>query len=186
MPTNTAVSVENSNCIFDLNGATQTVGSLGSAPGSVVQLNGGTLVISGNQGSAIVQGDITGPGNLINRGTLRLVGNASLAFVGGFTNTGVLDVMTWNGVLPAGFVNQGVVLNRSQVVIRSLTNTNAQWAVSIDGYTGHNYQLQRCDQLGGGWVNIGASQPGAGATLQLGDSTNPVGTSGFYRVLVSP
>jgi len=186
LPTNTAVSLENSNCIFDLNGATQTVGSLGSAPGSVVSLNGGTLVISGNQGSAIVQGAITGPGNLINRGTLRLVGNASLSFVGGFTNTGVLDLMTWNGVLPAGFVNQGVVLDRSQVVIRSLTNTNAQWAISIDGYAGHNYQLQRCDQLGGVWVNIGASQPGAGATLQLGDSTTPAGTSGFYRVMVSP
>jgi autotransporter-associated beta strand protein len=186
LPTNTAVSLENSNCIFDLNGATQSVTSLGIAPGSVVMLNGGTLVISGNQGNAVVQGAITGPGNLVNRGTLRLVGNASLSSVAGFTNTGVLDLMTWSGVLPAGFVNQGVVLDRSLVAIRSLTNTNAQWTVSIDGYAGHNYQLQRCDQLGGGWVNIGASQAGAGATLQLEDSTSPVGTSGFYRVMVSP
>ncbi len=187
LPTNTAVSLENNNCIFDLNGATQTIASLGSAPGSVVAFNGGTLIVAGNQGSAIVQGTITGPGNLVNQGTLRLVGDATLSFVGSFTNTGVLDIMTWNGALPAGFVNQGVVLDRSQVVIRSLANTNGQWSVSIDGYTGHNYQLQRSDNLGGGWVNIGVAQAGgSGGLLQLTDSQNPAATSGFYRVLVSP
>ena len=78
LPPATLLSLEDSSSVLDLNGATQTVASLASVSGSVVQLNGGTLIISGNTGDAVVAGSITGNGNLSNTGTLRLVGNATL------------------------------------------------------------------------------------------------------------
>lgn len=48
-------------------------------------------------------------------GTLRLVGDATLAFSGTLTNVGVLDIMTWSGTFSAGFINHGIVLDRSNV-----------------------------------------------------------------------
>jgi hypothetical protein len=182
----TALQLTGSGSAFVSGTGSQTLASLAGAANTQVLLTNTALIISSNDPVAVFAGSIAGTGSLTVNGTLRLVGNAQLSFSGGFTNSGVLDLLTWNGTLPAGFVNQGVVLDRSHVVIRSLTNSSGQWIVSIDGYAGHNYQLQRCDQLGGGWVSIGASQTGAGATLQLEDSTNPAGTSGFYRVMVSP
>ncbi len=182
----TALQLTGAGAAFVAGPGSQTLASLAGAANTQVLLTNTALIISSNDPVAIFAGNIAGTGSVTVNGTLRLVGNAQISFSGGFTNNGVLDIMTWNGALPAGFVNQGVVLDRSRVVIRFLANTNGQWAVSIDGYTGHNYQLQRCDQLGGGWVNIGANQAGSGGTLQLADAINPAGASGFYRVLVNP
>jgi hypothetical protein len=181
-----SLQLTGSGAAFVAGAGSQTLASLAGVANTQILLTNTDLIISSNDPVAVFAGNLAGTGSVTVNGTLRLVGNALLSFNGGFTNNGVLDLLTWNGTLPPGFVNQGVVLDRSQLVIRSLTNGNAQWTVAIDGYAGHNYQLQRCDQLGGGWVNIGSSQPGAGATLQLEDSTNPAGTSGFYRVRVSP
>ena len=47
----------------------------------------------------------------LNNGTLRLAGDATLAIGGVLTNVGLLDVMTWNGTLPAGFINLRIVLD---------------------------------------------------------------------------
>ena len=186
LPPATALSIEGGNSVFDLNGAVQTVASLASVPGSVVQLNGGTLTISGSQGNAVVQGTLTGTGDVTVNGTLRLVGNAVLSFTGGFTNNGVLDLITWNGMLPAGFVNHGVVLDRSDLVITSFAETAGDVSVTITGYAGHNYQLQRSDTLPGDWQDVGAPQAGAGMPLQFTDAWDTGLTNRFYRIKVSP
>ena len=185
LPAGTALSVENT-ATFDLNGASQTVASLAVAPGATVKLNGGQLTIAGNAGSAVIQGSITGSGSLTNTGTLRLVGDASLAFTGSFTNTGVLDIMTWNGTLPAGFVNNGIVLDRSNVRVSSFLKSGNSFTVQITGFTGHNYQLQRSDDLSGPWQNLGSAQPGAGADLNFTDPDGAGAPRRFYRITVSP
>jgi autotransporter-associated beta strand protein len=186
LPPATSLSLEGSSCVLDLNGATQTVASLGSVSGSVIQLNGGTLIISGNTGDAIVQGTITGTGNLTNSGTLRLVGDATLDFTGTFTNTGVLDIMTWQGTLPVGFVNSGIVLDRSAVKITSHAITGNDFSLTIQGHAGHNYQLQRCDSLSDAWQNLGPAQPGGNATLVFTDPGGASADRRFYRISIAP
>lgn len=185
LPAGTALSVENT-ATFDLNGASQTVASLAVAPGATINLNGGQLTIAGNSGSAVVQGTITGNGSLTNTGTLRLVGDASLAITGTFTNTGVLDIMTWNGSLPAGFVNNGIVLDHSKVRVNSFLKSGNAFTVKITGYTGHNYQLQRADDPAGPWQEMGSQQPGSGAELIFADPDGAGAPRRFYRISVIP
>ena len=36
-----------------------------------------------------------------------------------WANSGVLDIMTWNGTLPAGLVNSGLILDRSAIKVQS-------------------------------------------------------------------
>jgi hypothetical protein len=124
--------------------------------------------------------------NIVNNGTLRLTGAAGLAIGGVITNNGLLDVMTWSGTLPA-IVNNGVVLDRSQVKVGSASISGTDFVVKIQGYTGHNYQLQyRDDLIADSWHNVGSAVPGANAEITL---THPGGvTTGqrFYRVMVSP
>jgi hypothetical protein len=126
-------------------------------------------------------------GNLVNQGTLRLTGSAGLTVSGTFTNTGTLDVMTWNGTLPGGLVNNGVVLTRSAIQITSASPNGTNFAVTLTGYTGHNYQLEYRDALNGGtWQAAGSPVAGAGAPVIL---THPGGSTAqqrFYRVAVNP
>jgi hypothetical protein len=177
--------VENT-ATFDLNGASQTVASLAVASGATLLLNGGQLTITGDSLSAFVQGTITGTGSLTVNGTLRLVGDAALNFTGPFTNTGILDIMTWNGTLPPGFVNNGIVLDRSQVRVNSFLKSGNSFNLRITGYTGHNYQLQRSDDLSGSWQDVGTAQPGAGAELIFTDSDGAFAPRSFYRISVNP
>ncbi|NOS70685.1 MAG: hypothetical protein HOP33_12235, partial [Verrucomicrobia bacterium] len=83
--------------------------------------------------------------NFANSGTLLLSGNASLHVGGTFTNTGTLDIMTWNGTLPGGFVNLGTVLDRNLIVMTSFGVSGTNFTATIQGYVGHNYQLQYRD-----------------------------------------
>ena len=186
LPPATSLSLEDSTSVLDLNGATQTVASLASVAGSVVQLNGGSLIISGNSGDAVVQGTITGSGNLTNTGTLRLTGNAVFDLTGTFTNTGVLDLMTWNGTLPAGFVNHGIVLDRSAVKIETFALSGNDFTLTIQGHAGHNYQLQRSTSLLNDWQNLGSSQPGNNVPLVFTDSGGASADRRFYRISVVP
>ena len=135
---------------------------------------------------AVFQGAITGAGSLTINGTLRLASNAILAIAGVLTNAGLLDIMTWNGTLPAGFINLRIVLDRSNVRITSCAVTGADFSLTITGYPGHNYQLQRTDTLRGPWVATGAAQPGGGSALTFSDPGGGKGSGRFYRITVTP
>ncbi len=130
-------------------------------------------------------GDLEVETNLVNNGTLRLTGAAALSVGGAFTNYGVLDIMAWNGTLPAGFVNHGIVLDRSLVRVTSPAVVGPDFQVTIQGYTGHNYQLQYRDGLpAGAWSNIGGPVAGADVPIVF---THPAGATApqrFYRVAV--
>jgi hypothetical protein len=123
--------------------------------------------------------------NLVNNGTLRLTGPASLNVSGSFTNHGLLDIMTWTGTLPAGFVNNGTVLDRSLIRVASAAANGPDIQVTIQGYTDHNYQLQYRDSLlDGTWQNIGVPVAGANAPITLTHADGATAQQRFYRVMV--
>ena len=125
--------------------------------------------------------------NLLNSGTLRLTGAATLTVSGTFTNTGTLDVLTWSEILPPGLVNTGTVLDRSLIKVSSSQLNGANFEAVIQGYAGHNFQLQYRDSITSGvWQNVGAAVPGAGVPITLVHTGGTTGQLRFYRVAVNP
>ncbi len=182
----TNLALTGSGSIFDPGPSTVTLESLGGVVGSSVHLDGTSLLISGNDHEATFAGTLEGSGSVTVNGTLRIVGDAALSFTGAFTNNGILDLMTWKGTLPTGFINNGIVLDRSKVRVSSILQSGNSFTVKIAGYTGHNYQLQRSDDLSGPWQNLGSPQPGAGAELIFTDPADLASPHRFYRIAVSP
>ncbi len=118
-------------------------------------------------------------------GTLRLTGSATLAGGGTFTNAGTLDIMTWSGTLPAGFVNTGTVLDRSLIRFDSAVRDGTDIKVTIQGYIGHSYQLQyRDNPPGGTWTNFGMPVAGANAPITFTQANDTSVVVRFYRVVV--
>ena len=164
----------------------QMLSSLAGATNSQILLTNTDLIISSNDQVAVFAGNLAGTGSVTVNGTLRLVGNALLSFSGGFTNNGVLDLLTWNGTLPPSFVNHGTVINRSNTAITFCAKVGTNFNASIPGYTSHNYQLQYSDSVNGSWSNVGAPQPGAGTVLNFTNIFTPANSTRFYRIQISP
>lgn len=159
-------------------------------PGAVLDNEGGSITcaslnILGTLENA--SNTVTVTGSVTNLGTLRLLGNSQLTIGGAFINDGVLDIMTWNGVLPAGFVNDGVLLDRTAVKIESCAVNGNDFSITIMGYTSHSYQLQSSTTLGtGSWTNLGIAQAGNQAPLVFTDTSGVTTSERFYRVVVDP
>ena len=164
------------------------------AAGVIAKTGAGTLIIEpsvfmsvGNfdvvAGQVIVDGNLDVAGSVTNQGTLSLRGDAGLETGGSFINNGTLDIMTWNGILPAGVINMGVLLDRSAIKITSCTINQDTFGLTIMGYADHSYQLQTAGALDPGeWSNVGPAQIGAGQLLNF---TGPAGAgTAFYRVAV--
>jgi hypothetical protein len=182
-----------------INNATVTVDSVGQHAGILCLTNNAELDITNgwlkidnalNIGTgctvAVSSATLEVDNNLVNNGTLRLTGTAALTAVGGFTNNGLLDIMTWTGTLPPGFVNNGTVLDRSAIQITSTAVNGPDVQVAIQGYTGHSYQLQYRDSLSNGtWQNVGVSVAGANAPIVLTHTGGATAQQRFYRVAVN-
>ena len=176
-----------SGATLDLGGTTQQVASVTAASGSVIQLNGGQLKIGTGTNTATFAGSFSGSGSIQVNGTLRLVGNASIASGILLTNNGTLDIMSWTGALSANFVNHGTVLDRSLVKLGQCQLSNTDFKVSIFGYAGHGYQLQYRDSLvTGTWQSIGSAVAGGDAPILLVHPGGIGSAQRFYHVLVSP
>ncbi len=186
LPTAASLDLTGPAASFQPGPGSVSLASLAGAAGSSIDLANTDLIITGNNHAATFAGNITGSGSLTNSGTLRLVGDATLAFTGTFTNTGILDIMTWSGTLPAGFVNQGIVLDRSAVKIHSFEKSGAAFSVTLSTYIGHHYQLQSCENLSGQWQDIGPAHTGNNAPATLTDPTGATTTRRFYRVSLGP
>ena len=186
LPGGTSLALTGASSAFDPGPATVTLDSLAGVAGSTVNLDNTSLVITGNDHTATFAGSLTGTGSLTVNGTLRLVGDAALGFTGAFTNNGVLDIMTWNGTLPAGFVNNGIVLDRSAVKIDSFEKSGGTFSLTIACYSGHIYQLQRSSDLSGVWEDIGAARTGNNAPATFTDPAAGSVSKRFYRVMVNP
>ncbi|MEA2069627.1 MAG: sialate O-acetylesterase [Verrucomicrobiota bacterium] len=116
---------------------------------------------------------------------LVLRGDASLATGISLTNDGILDISTWNGTLPSGLVNNGTLIERSNLIIDSSTFAGSNAAITIHGYPAHSYQLWTTPALqSNSWQNIGQPVEGADEPITFLDAlgSHPA----FYRVGVNP
>ena len=144
--------------------------------GGIVDLNGGTLTVNGT---------------ITNNGLIVLSNGAHLAgMTSSFTNNGTLDIITAGTFTPpAGFVNNGVIIDASVVKVKSIQRSGTNVTVSINSYTGHTYRLQKsASPYLSSFVNLLSSQPQQGNTgnvISFTDS-NATGTTSFYRILVNP
>lgn len=150
----------------------------------------GTCAIEGDlniDGTAsVLAGAFSVTGSVVNNGTLRLTGLSTLTAAGEFTNNGVLDLLSSNAALPAGFTNNGTVILNSERRILSGLKSGVGFTVTVMGHPGHTYQLQRTDTFTGAWTNVGTAQSGAGTTLTFTDPGGATGPARFYRIAVSP
>ncbi len=168
-------------------GAAVTVNSGGvfSATGSV----GGDLRVIGGGTLAVDGGTLTVTGNVINDGTIRLTRGASLVVASGstFTNRGTLDVISGSFQAPGGFQNTGTLLEASLTKVESTGLAGGVFTLSLNGYTGHTYQLQRSGSPdGGSFTNLGSSRAGTTGTRLSFSDPSPPASSAFYRVQVDP
>ena len=143
--------------VLEITGAVTKMTALTVASGSVLYLAGGQCVVAGA---------------ITNNGTVRLSGAATISSTGTFTNNGVLDLINGTSGLPTHVVNNGTVLDASSVRVRQTSVSGANFIVTIQGYQGHTYQLQRSASLTvAAWTNVGASQAGG----------QPVDLHGLFR-----
>ena len=159
-----------------------------------VMTNGSTTwaAIRNNGSIILAQGNVTVTGNVTNFGDLMLSGNASLNLNGALVNFGLLDLINWQGTLPTNFINQGIVLDQTDVKIESFWRNGNETRLTILSYAGHDYQLQRAPDLTNGvWENVGAEVSGTGlhgtgGLIEFVDPNALLEQTGFYRVLVTP
>jgi len=184
--------IGNATCLVDAVG--QHAGTLRITNNAELIITNGWLSVanklennSGSKVRVLSSGGLRVTNTLVNAGTLLLSGNASLSVGGTFTNTGTLDIMTWNGTLPVGFVNLGTVLDRSLITISSYGLNGTNFNATIQGYPQHDYQLQYCDNLNGGlWQNTGSAVAGANTPINFIHSGGAGAQQRFYRIMVSP
>ncbi|MBS0659499.1 MAG: hypothetical protein JSR82_14755 [Verrucomicrobia bacterium] len=153
----------------------------GTLNGAVTVQNGGTLRVEA--------GTLTLTGCVTNSGTIVVRGGAGLTVTSGcFTNQGVIDLITAGSFSPGpGFSNQGVILDSSVVRVKTATRAGNTLTLTVDGYAGHTYQLQRSLSLSAdSFVNLGAPQAAAANGLLTFQDANASGARGFYRVVVNP
>jgi autotransporter-associated beta strand protein len=157
--------------ILKITGSVSGTSGLTVSSGAAVELAGGALSIAGA---------------ITNNGTIRFKGTPIFSSTGSFTNNGVLDLINGPATLPAGFVNNGILVDSSAVKAADVSISGANFIISVKGYAGHTYQLQRADSLMlPTWTNVGSLQNGTGGTLILTDIGGANGTQHFYRVQVN-
>jgi autotransporter-associated beta strand protein len=117
-----AVSVA-AGAIFDVNGVTETIGSIAGA--GEVRLGGGTLIAGGNNTSTTFSGDLNGPGTLTKAGTGTLTIASDVSFGGNLNlNAGTLQVNVDNIFAGTVTINAGTLrLNDADLTIGTLNIT---------------------------------------------------------------
>jgi hypothetical protein len=77
------------------------------------------------------------------------------------------------------------VIDSSNTRITSVMLQGGMIELTIQGFAGHSYQLQRAASLNApAWQNIGAPQDGSGAVLTFNDPV--VVGQFFYRIVIAP
>ena len=69
----------------------------------------------------------------------------------------------------------------------SATLANGAFTVTVNGYSGHTYQLQSSASLtDGSFADVGSPQSGTTGSVLTFTDNNPSATQNFYRVRVDP
>ena len=156
------------------------------APESAVK-NYGDYSVGNDMSMVVGPAETVSFDSVTNYGHFTLQGSAGFGLNGGaFVNYGVLDLISWEGILPASLINYGEIIDHLR--IEEITASATTLDLEIPGYSNHHYQLQRKDGnslSAGSWVDVGAPAVGAGLPLifSAGTRTN---AQGFYRIKISP
>lgn len=171
-----------------LEGGSIEVDNVSIASGGSFTSTGGSLAGDfNNDGVATISaGSLSIFGDVVNNGTLRVTGGASLNTTGSFVNHGVLDLLTSPSALPANLDNQGVVVENRERRVLSATKSGTTFSLTVQGYVGHAFQLQRAGSIAGPWTNVGAPKAGAGVPLVFTDAGGATANQCYYRVAVTP
>ncbi len=132
-----------------------------------------------NNGSTTIGGSLHLAGETVNNGTLRLTASGLLDVTAAFENNGILDLLTSASNLPANFTNNGTVILNTDRRILTAAKAGTNFTCTALGHTGHTYQLEYTNALGG-------QQNGSGTTLTFTDLGGATSTARFYRLLVGP
>jgi hypothetical protein len=146
-----------------------------------ILINDGTLTFE--SGTLVVSSAAT------NHGVLRLFGDAVLTIGGTFTNSGIIDIINWNGTLPPGLINTGTILDITDVRPTATSSDVTHLHFSVPGFAGHLHQLESSPDLAGIWSPIDDPVPGSGSpysppTLEFSSLLD--GPKRFYRVRITP
>ncbi|TDN57861.1 autotransporter outer membrane beta-barrel domain-containing protein [Paraburkholderia sp. BL10I2N1] len=161
---------------FDLNGKTQTVGSLNGAAGSTLDLHGGTLGV-GNGGTSA--GTLTGAGQLnLGGGTLGVQGantglSASTAIASGAT-------ISLNNV---GGLGSGTIMDNGALVLNGATGTlgNAIAGTgAVNLTTGADVTATGSNTLSGNWNTAAGTRLSVSSASNLG--TAAISNAGTLNV----
>jgi len=98
VPNTSDVNLRGATAIFDVNGQTDTVGSIAGVAGSTITLGAGALTSGGSNSTTTFAGTITGTG------TLTQIGTGTLTLSGANTYTGKTTIQ--NGVLSVASLNK--------------------------------------------------------------------------------
>ena len=176
-------------------GVARVLPILNIGPGQSFAMTNGTLTCAGLNNEGVLTaatGALIVTGNVTNTGDLRLSGQASLSVAGTLSNRGLLDVINWDGTLPAGLLNTGIVLDRSTLEL-SIVSIGPGIRMTIPGYAGHTYQLQTASTLPcapADWQNLGGLVFGTGehgipVPIQYEPTNALAAPFGYYRVSVA-
>jgi autotransporter-associated beta strand protein len=197
--------------VLKVTGALTGAGAIDVASGATLNLAGGSVTAStvhvepgafltGNgtiNGTIINNGTISGngagqtlslTGSLTNTGTISFTGGAGFQISGTLTNSGTVDLLTSSSLAPANLIEQGgTAFDSRSLKVSAVTLANGTASVTLPGYAGHTFQLQRSAALSpASWQNVGNPQTGAiGTVLTFSDPSAPA-NQGFYRVLAVP
>ncbi|WP_196217491.1 autotransporter-associated beta strand repeat-containing protein, partial [Burkholderia pseudomallei] len=161
---------------FDLNGKTQTVGSLAGAAGSTLDVHGGTLNVSNGGSSA---GTLTGAGQLnVNGGTLDIQGaNTSLT-----TSTAISRGATINLNNVAG-LGSGAITDNGTLALNGATGTLANaigGAGAVNLTNSADVTLLGSNTLSGRWNTAAGTRLTASAASNLG--TAAINNAGTFNI----
>ena len=184
LPANTTLNLSGSSATLDLNGITQTIGSLTGVAGSSVLLGGGRLTLGGNGNSTTFSGSISGAGDIIKtgNGTFVLIGANSHSGTT-YVNGGVLEIRNASAL---GDTTAGTIVQNGASLLVSQSLDVGNETLSLTGAGSGSGALHVASGVTvnyAGAVNLADNasiQVDASSTL---DMTNPLGIGGSNKNL---
>ena len=194
-----------------VSGSLTNAGDFTVRTAATLRMEGGTVttpaleIESGGalSGCGIINGDIVNHGTVTldypagltingdvqNDGLVIVTARSRIIFNGALENNGTLDLIGSPATtLPAGFINNGTVLDARDVKFHTVTKTGSTLTLAIQTYAGHTYELQSGNSLTDTWspvtTNVTAQTNAAG--LRTFTVTGVGGGRRFYRVAVGP
>jgi T5SS/PEP-CTERM-associated repeat protein len=184
------VEVNSTNSITLGRGILSVTNQLTVAPSATVSgcgtINGSLLIYAGGTVEADCGGPLTFTSNVTNNGTMRAIDGSVLESYGTVVNNGIIDIINGTTNFHGTFINNGTVLDPSNVRISNVAVSGNDVSIQIGSITCHTYQVQITPSLTPTtWTNSYPAQAGTGGVLTFTDSGGATNQpTRFYRIVV--